>query len=106
MHRRVDHFARQQVVRQANGDGRLTGATADQDCQRNQKQESSTGHIWIFARPNLSSNFPAIPSLGQTRVLELAHGESIERRKNVALIGAIGTGKTSIAFAPGLAVCK
>jgi len=39
-------------------------------------------------------------------VLELAHGESIERRKNVALIGAIGTGKTSIAFAPGLAVCK
>lgn len=51
-------------------------------------------------------DFQAIPSLNQAKVLELARGEYIERRENVALIGAIGTGKTHIASALGLAACE
>ncbi len=38
-------------------------------------------------------DFAALPSLNQTKVLDLARGEYIQRRENVALIGAIGTGK-------------
>jgi DNA replication protein DnaC len=51
-------------------------------------------------------DFQAIPSLNRTQVLELARGEYITRRENVALIGAIGTGKTHIAIALGLAACE
>jgi len=46
-------------------------------------------------------DFAAIPSLKRTKVLELARGEY-----NVALIGSIGTGKTHIAIALGLAACE
>lgn len=51
-------------------------------------------------------DFAAIPSLKQTQVPDLARGEYIQRRENVALIGAIGTGKTHIAIALGLAACE
>lgn len=51
-------------------------------------------------------DFRAIPNLSQAKVLELARGEYIERRENVALIGAIGTGKTHVAIALGLAACE
>ena len=51
-------------------------------------------------------DFQAIPSLSQAKVLELTRGEYIERQENVALIGAIGTGKTHMAIALGLAACE
>jgi DNA replication protein DnaC len=51
-------------------------------------------------------DFQAIPSLNQTKVLDLARGEYLERNENVALIGAIGTGKTHIAIALGMAACE
>jgi len=51
-------------------------------------------------------DFAAIPSLKRSQVLDLARGEYIQRRENVALIGAIGTGKTHIAIALGLAACE
>lgn len=51
-------------------------------------------------------DFAAIPSLKRTKVLELARGEYIQRHENVALIGSIGTGKTHIAIALGLAACE
>jgi len=51
-------------------------------------------------------DFAAIPSLNRARVLELARGEYITRRENVAMIGAIGTGKTHVAIALGLAACE
>lgn len=51
-------------------------------------------------------DFAALPSLSRAKVLELARGEYIARRENVALIGAIGTGKTHIAIALGLAACE
>lgn len=51
-------------------------------------------------------DFAAIPSLKRAQVLELARGEYIQRRENIALIGSIGTGKTHIAIALGLAACE
>jgi DNA replication protein DnaC len=51
-------------------------------------------------------DFRAIPGLNQNKVLDLARGEYLERHENVALIGGIGTGKTHIATALGLAACE
>jgi hypothetical protein len=38
-------------------------------------------------------DFRATPGVNPTQVLELARGEYLEQRENVALIGGIGTGK-------------
>jgi DNA replication protein DnaC len=51
-------------------------------------------------------DFAAIPSLNRNKILDLARGEYIPQRQNVALIGSIGTGKTHIAIALGLAACE
>jgi DNA replication protein DnaC len=51
-------------------------------------------------------DFAMLPSLNRHKVLDLARGEYIERHENVALIGSIGTGKTHIAIALGLAACE
>ena len=51
-------------------------------------------------------DFPAIPSLNKTLVLELARGDYIERRENVIALGPSGTGKTHIALGLGLAACQ
>jgi DNA replication protein DnaC len=51
-------------------------------------------------------DFQAIPSVSQTKVLALARGEYLEHHENVALVGSIGTGKTHVAIALGLAACE
>jgi DNA replication protein DnaC len=51
-------------------------------------------------------DFAALPSLNRNKVLDLARGEYILQRQNVALVGSIGTGKTHIAIALGLAACE
>jgi DNA replication protein DnaC len=51
-------------------------------------------------------DFATIPSLNRNKVLDLARGEYIPQRQNVALVGSIGTGKTHIAIALGLAACE
>jgi DNA replication protein DnaC len=51
-------------------------------------------------------DFAALPSLNRSKVLNLAGGEYIERHENVALVGSIGTGKTHVAVALGLAACE
>ena len=53
-----------------------------------------------------SFNFPVLPSLKKTLVLELARSEYIERRENVIALGNSGTGKTNIALGLGLAACQ
>jgi DNA replication protein DnaC len=53
-----------------------------------------------------SFDFPALPSLNKTLVLELARGDYIERRENVIALGNSGTGKTHIALGLGLAACQ
>jgi DNA replication protein DnaC len=51
-------------------------------------------------------NFSAIPSLPKQKVLELARGAWVEEHSNCCLIGNAGTGKTHLAIALGLAVCR
>lgn len=51
-------------------------------------------------------DFTAIPSLNKQKVLELARGEWIDAHANCCLIGNVGTGKTHVAIALGLAACR
>jgi DNA replication protein DnaC len=51
-------------------------------------------------------DFAAIPSLPKQKVLELARGQWVEEHGNCCLIGNAGTGKTHLATALGLAVCR
>jgi len=51
-------------------------------------------------------DFTALPSLNKQKILELARGEWIDQRYNCCLIGTVGTGKTHLATALGLAACR
>ena len=51
-------------------------------------------------------DFTALPSLPKQKVLELARGEWVEQHYNCCLIGGSGTGKTHLATAWGLALCR
>jgi DNA replication protein DnaC len=51
-------------------------------------------------------DFTAIPSLNKQKVLELARGEWIDQHANGCLLGSVGTGKTHVAIALGLAACR
>jgi DNA replication protein DnaC len=51
-------------------------------------------------------DFAAIPSLPKQKVLELTRGQWVEEHSNCCLIGNAGTGKTHIAVALGLAICR
>jgi len=51
-------------------------------------------------------DFAALPSVPKQKVLELARGEWVEQHTNCCLIGNAGTGKTHLAIALGLAVCR
>jgi len=51
-------------------------------------------------------DFSAIPSVNKQKVLELARGEWIDQRTNCCLVGSVGTGKTHLAIALGLAACR
>lgn len=51
-------------------------------------------------------DFTATPTLPKQKVLELARGEWIDQRWNCCLIGGSGTGKTHLATAWGLALCR
>src|SRR3712207_9254166 len=53
-----------------------------------------------------SFDFPAIPSLNEALVLELARGAYIERRENVIALGNRGTGKTHVALGLGQVACQ
>jgi DNA replication protein DnaC len=51
-------------------------------------------------------DFAAIPSLPKQKVLDLARGQWLEQHSNCCLIGNAGTGKTHVAIALGLAICR
>ncbi len=51
-------------------------------------------------------DFTACPSLSKQKVLELARGEWVDQHMNCCLIGGSGTGKTHVATALGLALCR
>jgi DNA replication protein DnaC len=51
-------------------------------------------------------DFSAQPGLDRDEVLELARGEFVPERRNVVLVGGVGTGKTHLAIALGIACCQ
>jgi DNA replication protein DnaC len=51
-------------------------------------------------------DFTAVPALSKQKVLELARGEWVDQHVNCCLIGGSGTGKTHVATALGLALCR
>ena len=51
-------------------------------------------------------DFTVIPALNKPKILELARGEWIHEHANVCFIGSVGTGKTHVATALGLAACR
>ena len=51
-------------------------------------------------------DFSVIPSLSKQKVLEMARGAWVEEHTNCCLIGNAGTGKTHLATALGLALCR
>lgn len=51
-------------------------------------------------------DFTVVPGLSKQKVLELARGEWVEQCRNCCLIGGSGTGKTHLAIAWGLALCR
>jgi DNA replication protein DnaC len=53
-----------------------------------------------------SFDFTATPNLPKQKILELARGEWIDQHFNCCLIGGSGTGKTHVAIAWGLALCR
>jgi DNA replication protein DnaC len=51
-------------------------------------------------------DFTAMPSLSKQKVLELTRRDWIDQHTNACLIGGSGTGKTHIATACGLSLCR
>src|SRR5205823_367898 len=51
-------------------------------------------------------DFSLLPQLNRQLILELARGHYITQKENILLAGAIGTGKTHIATALGVAACQ
>jgi DNA replication protein DnaC len=51
-------------------------------------------------------DFTAAPWLNKLKLLELARGQWIDECSNVCLLGSVGTGKTHVAIALGLAACR
>ena len=51
-------------------------------------------------------DFSTIPSVPKQKVLEMARGAWVEEHANCCLIGNAGTGKTHLATALGLAMCR
>lgn len=51
-------------------------------------------------------DFSVMPSLNKQMILELARGEWIDQKFNCVLSGEPGTGKTHLAIAIGLAMCR
>lgn len=51
-------------------------------------------------------DFPAQPTLDRDHVLELARAEFVASHRNVVLVGGVGTGKTHLAIALGIACCQ
>jgi DNA replication protein DnaC len=51
-------------------------------------------------------DFSLMPRLSKPKILELARGNFLDKAENAVFVGAIGTGKTHLATAVGLAACE
>ncbi len=51
-------------------------------------------------------DFTAQPGLDRDQILDLARGDFVAEHRNVVLVGGVGTGKTHVAIALGMACCQ
>jgi DNA replication protein DnaC len=51
-------------------------------------------------------DFSNVPSVKKAKILELARGEYLAKCENILFVGEIGTGKTHLATALGIAACR
>jgi DNA replication protein DnaC len=86
----------------------LLALLEQEDAQRgvNRRQRRIQEARFPLLRTLDEYDFSRMPSLSKPKVLELARGTFIRHAENVALIGTIGTGKTHLAIALGLAACE
>ena len=75
------------------------------------REENTQKRLIVQARfPYLRTldqfDFSAMPSVSKAKVLELAKGEYMAKRENVAMMGNMGTGKTHVAISLGLLACR
>lgn len=75
------------------------------------REENTQKRLIVQARfPYLRTldqfDFSAMPSVNKAKVLELAKGEYLAKKENVALMGNMGTGKTHMAISLGLLACR
>jgi len=76
--------------------------------QREANQERRRLHAARFPilRTFDTFDFAALPTLNKVKVLELARGDYLTQRENILFVGEIGTGKTHLATALGIAACR
>jgi DNA replication protein DnaC len=75
------------------------------------REENTQKRLIVQARfPYLRTldqfDFAAMPSVNKAKVLELAKGDYLAKKENVALMGNMGTGKTHVAISLGLLACR
>ena len=75
------------------------------------REENTQKRLIVQARfPYLRTldqfDFSSMPTVNKAGVLELAKGEYLAKKENVALIGNMGTGKTHMAISLGLLACR
>jgi len=106
--REYDKVARQCAVEQADYPGYLLRMAELELLERERRaiERRIRQAKFPVVKTMDSFDFPAIPSLNKTMVLELARCEFLTRRENVLLLGNSGTGKTHIALALALAACQ
>ncbi|HZR55194.1 MAG TPA: IS21-like element helper ATPase IstB [Streptosporangiaceae bacterium] len=103
-----DQLAREAAARDEPYDAYLLRLTELELAARSAK--AVAGRIRAATFPVLKDfdtfDFTATPTLPKQKVLELARGEWLEQHFNCCLLGASGTGKTHVASALGLALCR
>ncbi len=77
-------------------------AQRDENMQRRRLSQAKFPVLKTFDQ----YDFTLMPQLNRPLVLELAQGHYIAKRENILLVGQIGTGKTHLATALGVAACR
>lgn len=106
--REYPRLAREAIERNLSHEDFLLGVLEQEVLHRDETSEKT--RIKRARFPLLktldSFDFSAVASVSKQKVLQLARGEFLERAENVALIGSSGTGKTHLAIALGISLCR
>jgi DNA replication protein DnaC len=74
--------------------------------EANQERRRQQAAKFPVLRTLDSFDFSTVPSVNKAKILELARGDYLAQCENILLVGEIGTGKTHLATALGVAACR